>query len=93
MSQATVRVPAPLRSFTGGADEVPVTGATVAEALKDLAEQHSGLTERILDGNGQLRNFVNLYVNDQNVRSLSGLDSTIESGAVIHIVPAVAGGR
>ena len=93
MSQATIRVPAPLRAFTGGADEVAVSGGTVAEALKHLAEQHSGLTERILDGNGQLRNFVNLYLNDQNVRSLSGLDSAVESGAVIHIVPAVAGGR
>lgn len=93
MSQATVRVPAPLRSFTGGADEVNVNGQTVAEALQHLAAQHSGLTERILDREGQLRNFVNLYLNDQNVRTLDGLDSTVESGAVIHIVPAVAGGR
>lgn len=93
MSQATVRIPAPLRSFTGGADQVSVAGATVAEALSSLGRQHEGLTARLLDGDGQLRQFVNVFLNDQNVRSLSGLSSPVEDGAVIHIVPAVAGGR
>lgn len=93
MSQATVRIPTPLRSFTGGAGEVPIEGATVGEVLRSLGERHQGLAERILDGEGRLRNFVNVYLGDRNVKSLDGLDSAVEAGAVINIVPAVAGGR
>ena len=92
MSQATVRIPTPLRSFTGGAGEVEIEGSTVGDVLRILGERHSGISERILDTSGQLRNFVNVYVDDRNVKSLSGLDSPVESGAVINIVPAVAGG-
>lgn len=93
MSQATVRIPTPLRSFTGGADEVASRGATVGEVLHALGERHQGLVERIVDGDGKLRNFVNVYLDDKNVRTLEGLDSPVREGAVIHIVPAVAGGR
>lgn len=92
MSQATVRIPTPLRGFTGGHGELPAEGATVGEVLRVLGERHSGLAERILDGEGRLRNFVNVFVNDQNVRALAGLDSPVPEGAVINIVPAVAGG-
>lgn len=93
MSQATIRIPTPLRSFTGGAGEVPVEGATVGEVLRVLGDRHDGLAQRILDAEGRLRNFVNVFVNDQNVRALQGLDSSVPDGAVINIVPAVAGGR
>jgi len=93
MSQATVRIPTPLRGFTGGSGEVPVEGATVGEVLSALADRHAGLAERILDGQGRLRNFVNVFVNDRNVRVLQGLESSVPDGAVINIVPAVAGGR
>ena len=93
MSQATVRIPAPLRSFTGGAGELAAEGSTVREVLRTLGERHEGLAERLLDGEGELRNFVNVYLGDRNVRSLQGLDSPISAGVVISIVPAVAGGR
>ncbi len=93
MSEATVRIPTPLRAFTGGVGEVPVEGGTVGQVLQALSERHEGLAERILGPDGQLRNFVNVYVGDRNVRSLEGLDSPVAAGAVIHIVPAVAGGR
>ena len=92
MSQATVRIPTPLRSFTGGAAEVTADGATVGEVLTALTRAHDGIAERILDGEGKLRSFVNVYLNDTNVKSLDALDTAVGAGAVVHIVPAVAGG-
>ncbi len=92
MSMATVRIPAPLRGFTGGAGEVTAHGGTVGEVLRALAESHPGLAERILDGGGELRSFVNVYLGETNVRSLDGLATEVGDGAVLHIVPAVAGG-
>lgn len=92
LSQATVRIPAPLRPMAGGSSEVAVEGATVGDALADLGRQHGGVTERILDPSGQLRAFVNLYLDDKNIRSLGGLDIALPPGAILHIVPAVAGG-
>ncbi len=93
MSQATVRIPTPLRPLVGGADEVSAPGGTVGEVLQALGQRHDGLLDRILDGNGQLRSFVNVFIDDANVRSLDGLGTEVKGGAVIHIVPAVAGGR
>lgn len=93
MSQATVRIPTPLRPLAGGADEVAAAGGTVGEVLNALGAQHDGLLERILDAEGQLRNFVNVYLGEANIRSLDGLDSAVGEGSTIHIVPAVAGGR
>jgi molybdopterin converting factor small subunit len=92
MSQVTVRIPAPLRGFTGGAAEVAAEGGTVGEVLQDVGARHDGLLERVMDGDGALRSFVNVYLGDTNVRSLDGLGSKVELGAVIQIVPAVAGG-
>ncbi len=92
MSRITVRIPTPLRSFTGGADEVAVDGESVGEALRDLVARHEGLARHLFNGSGELRNFVNVYVGDQHVRALGGLDAPVEHGAVVHIVPAVAGG-
>ncbi len=92
MSQATVRIPTPLRALTGGSDEVPAAGATVGEVLQSLGARHNGLLDRILDAEGQLRSFVNVYLGETNVRALDGLDSEVSDGAVLHIVPAVAGG-
>ena len=68
-------------------------GQTVGEVLHAVGAAHEGLLERILDGTGELRSFVNVYLGDANVRSLEGLESRVSNGAVIHIVPAVAGGR
>jgi len=92
MSTARIRIPTPLRSFTGGADEVSIEAATVREALEALDREHGGILDRILDGDGRLRSFVNIFVGDSNVRSLGGLDAAISNGAVLSIVPAVAGG-
>jgi molybdopterin converting factor small subunit len=93
MSQVTIRIPAPLRGFTGGAGEVNVTGETVLQALEALETRHGGLLPRILDPTGNLRGFVNIYVGERSVRALGGLAAPLPEGAVISIVPAVAGGR
>lgn len=92
MSQATVRIPAPLRSFTGGAAEVAVEGDTVGEVLRSLSEIHSGLKQQILTDKDGVRDFVNIFVDNKNIRSLAGLESPVTEHAVIYIVPAVAGG-
>ena len=92
MSSATVRIPTPLRSFTGGADEVSCEGATVGELLQQLSERYEGLAERILSDEGGLRPFVNVFLGSEDVRHLEGLDTPVEDGAVLSIIPAVAGG-
>jgi molybdopterin converting factor small subunit len=93
VSRAVVRIPTPLRPFTGGADEVSVEGGTVGDALHDLARRHDGILQRVLDAEGRVRGFVNIYVGERNIKSLGGLDAPLHDTAVISIVPAVAGGR
>jgi molybdopterin/thiamine biosynthesis adenylyltransferase/rhodanese-related sulfurtransferase/molybdopterin converting factor small subunit len=92
MSSVTVRIPTPLRPFTGGADQVYVQARTVGEALTALGSAHSGVLERVIDSGGELRNFVNVYRGRDNVRSLDGLATPLADNDVISIVPAVAGG-
>ena len=92
MNQSTVRIPTPLRTYTGGAGEVPVRGLTVGEALADLESRHAGILERVLDDQGRIRGFVNIYLDDRNVKSVGGLEAPLNGAAVISIVPAVAGG-
>ena len=92
MSSVTVRIPTPLRPFTGGADQVYVQARTVGEALTALGSAHSGVLERVMDPGGKLRNFVNVYRGRDNVRSLNGLATPLAENDVISIVPAVAGG-
>ncbi len=92
MSKAVIRIPAPLRSYTGGADEIPVDGDTAGEALVNLGEAHAGILEKLLDDKGELRSFVNVYIGERNIRSLVGLKSPVGEGDVLSIVPAVAGG-
>jgi molybdopterin converting factor small subunit len=89
---ATVRIPTQLRNLSGNAAEVQVDGATVAEALKALDAQHPGFGERLFDEQGSLRRFVNVFVTDEDIRFLQGLDTPLESATVVSIVPAVAGG-
>ena len=90
---ARIRIPTPLRSFTGGADEIQTSGAaTVGEALESLGALHEGLLPKILDESGQVRGFVNIFVGEDNIRSLDGLASSLDADTVISIVPAVAGG-
>ncbi len=88
----TIRIPAPLRSLAGGASEIAVEATTVRDALRHLELRHRGLTDRILDGDGALRGFVNIYLGDEDVRDLGGLDEPLGGRAVISIIPAVAGG-
>jgi sulfur-carrier protein len=87
-----VRVPTQLRTLTTGQGEIQVEGSTVGEALKALDAAHPGFAERLFDDTGNLRRFVNVFLADEDVRFLSGLETTVDSGQTISIVPAVAGG-
>lgn len=91
-STVNVRVPTQLRSLTGGAGEVPVEGSTVGDVLAALDTAHPGFGERLFDESGKLRRFVNVFVADEDVRFLQGLDTPVKAGQTLSIVPAVAGG-
>lgn len=89
----TVRIPTPLRKLTNELDVVKVDeGGTLAQLIDALERDHPGLGERLRDETGELRRFVNIYVNGEDVRFLSGLETPVEPGAEVSIVPAVAGG-
>src|SRR5690242_16071965 len=89
---ATVRVPTTLRTLTAGASEVTVDGATVGDVLAALEAVHPGFAERLLDDQGGLRRFVNVFVADDDVRFLDGLATPVPDGETVSIIPAVAGG-
>ena len=89
---ATVRIPTILRTYTAGAGEVSADGNTLGEVLESLENSHPGIRERILDDGGALRRFVNVYVGDDDVRFIGGLDAKVAEGTKISIIPAVAGG-
>ncbi len=88
----TVRIPTILRTYTGGRAEVTAEGATLAEVIADLEKNHTGIAARVLDDQGKLRRFVNVYVNDEDVRFLGGLDTQLSDGDSVTVLPAVAGG-
>jgi molybdopterin synthase sulfur carrier subunit len=88
-----VRIPTPLRSITKGNAEVPAKGETVDDVMQDLERQFPGLRERLVDEKGELRRFINLYVNEEDVRFLQGRTTALKDGDTIAIVPAIAGGR
>jgi molybdopterin synthase sulfur carrier subunit len=88
----TVRIPSPLRSFTNGVAEVAVDADTLAAALNALEAQHPGIDNRLRDEAGELRRFVNVFVRDEDVRFLDGLNTALEPTDVVSIIPAVAGG-
>ncbi|MGX1852013.1 MoaD/ThiS family protein [Streptomyces sp. NBC_01456] len=87
-----VRIPTILRTYTDGQAEVPAEGATLSEVITDLERNHQGIAARVLDDAGKLRRFVNVYVNDDDVRFEQGLETPTPDGAGISIIPAVAGG-
>ena len=89
---ATVRVPTQLRTLSGGEAEVTVKGSTVGEVLSGLETAHPGFHDRLFDEGGQLRRFVNVFVADEDVRFLQGLDTKVDEGQTVSIIPAVAGG-
>ena len=88
----TVLIPTPLRTFTNGAAEVAARGATVAEIIEDIDRSYPGLKERLCKEDGRIRPFVNIYVNDEDMRLLQSLDTPVGDGDELSIVPAIAGG-
>lgn len=88
---ATVRIPTPLRTLTGGADEISAEGATVRAVLDALEAKHPGLKDRLLDDKG-VRRFVNIYLGEEDIRFLDGLDTAVKGDDQLSVVPAIAGG-
>ena len=88
-----VRIPTPLRSLTKGAAEVQGSGDTVSDIIQDLERQFPGLRDRLVDEGGDLRRFINIYVNEEDIRFLEGAKTTLKAGDSVSIVPAIAGGR
>jgi len=89
---ATVRIPTPLRKLTNGLEEVSASGATIGEILKDLEQHYPGMKERLCDDKGQVRRFVNIFANDEDIRFLQNLETPVKEKDEISIVPAIAGG-
>lgn len=89
---ASVRIPTILRTYTDGESEVTAQGGTLAAVLDDLDASYPGIKGRIVDEQSQLRRFINVYVGDEDVRFLDGLDTTVADGAQVSVIPAVAGG-
>ena len=88
----TVRIPTPLRTLTGGAESVLASGPTVRDLIDDLEAKHPGMKDRLMDDKG-VRRFVNLYLGDEDIRFLDGLETEVRDGEELSIVPAIAGGR
>ena len=88
----TVRIPTTMRPISGGASTVEVPSGTWGEVLAALNAAHSGFAERLFDGAGELHKFVNIFVSDDDVRYLQGLDTPVKDGDTVSIIPAVAGG-
>ena len=87
-----VRIPTPLRSLTKGTADVEATGTTVLDIINDLESRYPGLRERLVDEGGEIRRFVNVYVNQEDIRFLDGDKTTLKDGDEVAIVPALAGG-
>lgn len=88
-----VRIPSPLRTYTNGADVVEASGATVGQVLDALKGKAAGIETRLFKGPGQLNRFVNIYVNEEDIRFQKNLETPVKDGDEISIVPAIAGGR
>jgi len=88
----TIRIPTTLRTLTGGSSTVEVEGSTVGEVLANLDSAHPGFKDRLFDDAGTLRRFVNVFLADDDVRYLDGVDTAVPDGSELSIIPAVAGG-
>jgi molybdopterin converting factor small subunit len=88
-----VKIPTPLRQYTGGDAEVEVGGDTAGSALGNLVEEHPGLAQHLYTGDGKLRSFVNVYKGDEDIRYLDGPDTEVSEGDELSIIPSIAGGR
>jgi molybdopterin converting factor small subunit len=89
---STVKIPPVLRSYTGGEKEVAAEGSSVGEVLRDLAERHPDTAGQLFGDGGELHRFVNVYLNDEDVRVLDGLDTPVSERDTVVILPAIAGG-
>lgn len=89
---AQLKIPSPLRTYSNGQAVVEVTGSTVAEAMQSLVEQHPDLRQHLFNGQEDLRPFVNLYLNSEDIRHLQNLDTPIQPNDRLMIVPSIAGG-
>ncbi|MBI4177990.1 MoaD family protein [bacterium] len=92
MAAVTIRVPTPLRKLTNNAEEVSVDAATVQDMIASLEKQYPGMKDRLCDEAGEVRRFINVFLNDEDVRFLKGRDTELKDGDVVSIVPAIAGG-
>ncbi len=88
----TVRVPTPLRPLTGNAEQVEVSGSSIREIINDLESKHSGIKNRLCDEKGEIRRFINVYLNDEDIRFMQNQDTPVKDGDRISIIPAIAGG-
>ncbi len=88
---ASIRIPTPLRAYTGGASNIDVSGGTVGEALMNLVEAHPDLRVHLFNDD-ELRSFVNIFIDDEDIRFMQGLDTEIEAGDSLRIIPSIAGG-
>ena len=88
----TVRIPTTMRPISGGASTVSVEGSTLRDLLAALNAAHAGFSERLFDDAGELHKFVNIFVSDDDVRYMEGLDTPVKDGDTVSIIPAVAGG-
>ncbi|HMB24504.1 MAG TPA: MoaD/ThiS family protein [Anaerolineales bacterium] len=89
---AVLRIPTPLRAYTNGASEVNVTGSNVSDVLKDLTTQYPAITPHLFNEGGDLRPFVNLFVGENNIKDLQGVNTPIQDGEKIMLIPSIAGG-
>ena len=93
MSRITVKIPTPLRTLTAGQSEVKIEGATVGEVLQKMDSQFQGFGDRILDNGKTVKRFVNVYVNEDNIKDKKELDTEVKNGDTISILPSIAGGN
>ena len=87
-----VRIPGPLRQFCGGRSQIEIQAENVAQVLEALEQQFPGIRARLCEDNGELRRFINIYVNDEDIRFLNHLDTALKPGDQVSIIPAIAGG-
>ena len=93
MSSVTVKIPTPLRSLTSGQSEVKIEGATVREVLQKMDSQFKGFGDRVLDEGKTVKRFINVFVNEENIRDKKELDTELNNGDTISILPSIAGGK
>lgn len=89
---AILRIPTPLRSYTNGQVEVKVSGENVAQVMQQLVERYPNLKPHLYNGDGRLRPFVNLFVGENNVKDLQGMDTPLDEDAMVLLIPSIAGG-